>query len=315
MKKALITGVSGQDGSYLTEFLIEKGYEVHGTTRIKGERKDSWKLDIPEKLILHEGDIRDCVFFSGLLKSIKPDEIYHLAGQKQSQDIEKDFASFSLNIGVTQCLLRFVKDFSPSCRLFFAASSEMFGNPDTSPQNEETPFHPISPYAISKTTGYFILKMYREAFHIFVCTGILFNHESPRRGQEFVTRKISSAVAGIKKGVIKKLELENLSAQRDWGFAGDYVRAMWLMLQQEKAGDFVIGTGEVHTVGEFAEEAFAVAGLNAENYIVKKGKSERIFDLQALRADITKAKKILKWEPKVSFKKLVHMMVESDLSP
>lgn len=315
MKKAFITGITGQDGSYLAEFLLEKGYEVHGTVRNAINNKNSRRNieHLLQNLVLHQIKITDQDALGSLLQKIKPDEIYHLAGQKQSHDFEKDFTSIPLNIDVVHYILLNMKEFFPLSRFFFAGSSEMYGQPSNSFQNEDGLFRPLSPYGISKVSGYLVARMYREIFGLFACTGILFNHESPRRGIEFVTRKISKTVAEIACGEAKELVLGDLSAERDWGYAGDYVEAMWLMLQQEKAEDFVVGTGKLHSVGEFARKAFTVAGLDGEEYLKSEKTGIRSFDPRALRADMEKAKKILGWAPKTSFDELVSMMVKSDI--
>jgi GDPmannose 4,6-dehydratase len=319
MKKALITGVTGQDGSYLTELLLEKGYKVHGLARPLGPEVSKTNYPninhlFPKKnFILHHGDLMDYPTIQRLFQEIKPDEVYHLAGQKQSQKFEDDFGSFALNINVTQFFLSAIKNLKPRCRFYLAGSSEMFGRALISPQDESTLFNPVSPYAISKVAAFHLIKTYREFYNIFACTGILYNHESPRRDFKFVSRKITSTAAKIKLGLEKELRLGDLDAKRDWGFAGDYVEAMWMMLQSEKADDYVIGTGETHTVREFVEIVFDYLGLNWRKFVVIDKKFLRQPEIAEIRANPAKIKKALNWAPKVKFSNLVRMMVDADL--
>ena len=317
-KKALITGITGQDGSYLAEFLLEKGYEVHGIVRrvaIEDSEHRLWRIKhILDKIILHPASMESYASIFNVVDKLKPDECYHLAAQSfVSYSFEDEFSTINTNINGTHYVLSAIKEKAPDCRLYFAGSSEMFGLVKETPQNENTPFHPRSPYGISKVAGFDLTRNYREAYHLFACSGILFNHESPRRGYEFVTRKISNVAAQIKLGLAKELRLGNLEAKRDWGYAGDYVRAMWLMLQQEKPDDYVIATGEAHSVKEFAELAFRHAGLDSEDYLRVDETFYRPAEVQLLMGDYSKAKKILGWKPTVSFKGLIEMMVDSDL--
>jgi GDPmannose 4,6-dehydratase len=317
-KKALITGITGQDGSYLAEFLLEKGYEVHGIVRrvaIEDPQHRLWRIrHILDKLILHPGSLESYASIFKIVEKIKPDECYHLAAQSfVSYSFEDEFSTINTNINGTHFVLSAIKEKAPKCKFYFAGSSEMFGLVKETPQNENTPFHPRSPYGISKVAGFDLTRNYREAYNLFACSGILFNHESPRRGYEFVTRKISNTVAEIKLGLSKKLTLGNLEAKRDWGFAGDYIKAMWLMLQQDNPDDYVIATGETHSVEEFAEMAFSHVGLNYQDYLSSDERFFRPAEVHLLRGDYSKGKKVLGWEPTVSFKELVQMMVDADL--
>ena len=318
MKKAVITGITGQDGSYLAELLIEKGYEVHGIVRrvaIEDSRHRMWRLrHILDKIKLHSASLESYPSLYKIISFVKPDELYHLAAQSfVSYSFEDEFSTLNSNINGTHYVLSAIKDACPECRLYFAASSEMFGNVEESPQTEKTPFHPRSSYGISKVAGFDLTRNYREAYNLFGSSRILFNHESPRRGFEFVTRKISHAAARIKKGLQKKLKLGNINAKRDWGHAQDYVKAMWLMIQQDNPGDYVIGTGIENSVKDFAKKAFKHVGLNYKDHIVIDKSLMRPADVNALLANYSKAKKILKWKPEVSFDDLVKCMVESDL--
>ena len=318
-KTALITGITGQDGSYLAELLLSKGYNVHGIIRrvaMEDETHRLWRIrKILNNITLHSGSLESYARIFNIILKIKPDEIYHLAAQSYvDYSFEDEFSTFNMNINGTHYMLSAVKEFAQSkAKFYFAASSEMFGKAKESPQNENTPFHPRSAYGVSKVTGYHLVKNYREAYKMHASNGILFNHESPRRGFEFVTRKISYAVARIKKGFQKKLKLGNIKSKRDWGHAKDYVNAMWLMLQQEKGDDYVVGTGKEHTVEYFAEKAFAHVGLNYKDYIIIDKKLIRPAEVDILLADYGKAKKILKWEPKTSFDDLVGSMVDHDM--
>ena len=318
-KTALITGITGQDGSYLAELLLSKGYKVHGIIRrvaLEDETHRLWRIrKISNEITLHSGSLESYARIFNIILKIKPNEIYHLGAQSYvDYSFEDEFSTFSMNINGTHYMLSAVKELMDSkVKFYFAASSEMFGKVKESPQNENTPFHPRSAYGVSKVTGFHLVKNYREAYKLHASNGILFNHESPRRGFEFVTRKISQGVARIKKGFEKKIKLGNIKSKRDWGHAKDYVNAMWLMLQQENGGDYVIGTGKQHTVEEFAQRAFAHVGLNYKDHVVIDKKFMRPAEVDTLLADYTKAKKILKWEPKIKFDDLVIAMVEHDL--
>ena len=318
MKKALITGISGQDGSYLAEFLLSKNYEVHGLVRrvaLEDETHRLWRLrNFKDKITLHSGSLESYASLVKIIEKIKPDEIYHLAAQSYvSYSFEDEFSTINTNVNGTHYVLSAVKEFSKKSKFYFAGSSEMFGKVEETPQNERTRFHPRSAYGISKVTGFELTRNYREAYGINACTGILFNHESPRRGFEFVTRKISHSVARIKHGLQKKISLGNIDSKRDWGHAKDYVEAMWLMLNQGNNKDFVIGTGEQHSVREFAEKAFNFVNLNYKDYIKIDQKLVRPAEVDTLLADYSGAKKELNWQPKISFENLVNEMVESDL--
>ncbi|MDD3083402.1 MAG: GDP-mannose 4,6-dehydratase [Candidatus ainarchaeum sp.] len=320
MKKAIITGVTGQDGSYLAELLLEKGYEVHGIMRrastFNTERVDHLYVDphLNSKFKLHFGDLSDPSSISSLIREVQPDEFYNLGAQSHVR-VSFDIPEYTSNVtglGVLRCLDA-IKQFSPHTKFYQASSSEMFGKVLETPQNENTPFYPRSPYGCSKVYGYWITKNYRESYDLYTSNGILFNHESPRRGETFVTRKITMAIARIKFGLQKKLYLGNLDAKRDWGHAKDYVEAMYLMLQQEKGDDFVVATGETHSVKEFLEEAFSYAKLNYQDYIEIDKKYFRPAEVELLLGDATKAKEKLGWEPKTKFKELVREMVDSDI--
>ena len=320
MKKvALITGITGQDGSYLSELLLSKGYEVHGIVRrvaLEDETHRLWRIrKISKNLNLHAGSLESYASLFNIITKIKPTEVYHLAAQSYvDYSFQDEFSTLNININGTHYLLSAVKEFATSkVKFYFAGSSEMFGKVKEVPQKENTPFNPRSSYGISKVTGFYMVKNYREAYKIHASSGILFNHESPRRGFEFVTRKITHAVAKIKKGSKEKLKLGNLKAKRDWGHAKDYVEAMWLMMQQEIPSDYVIGTGKEYSVEQFAQKAFSHAGLNYKDHIVIDDLLKRPTEVDSLLADFSKAKKLLKWEPKVSFDNLVKDMVESDI--
>jgi len=312
--RALITGITGQDGSYLADFLLGKGYEVYGMVRRSSTESFERINHIIDKVTLKQADLLDQLSLIELIKDSKPDEIYNLGAQSfvptswNQPVLTGEFTA----LGVTR-VLEAIRLVNPKIKFYQASSSEMFGKVRAVPQNESTPFHPRSPYGVAKAYGHFITVNYRESYDIFACSGILFNHESPRRGKEFVTRKITSEVAKIKLGKAKKLYLGNLEAKRDWGFAGDYVEAMWLMLQQAQADDFVIGTGETHSVKEFVEIAFDHVGLDYKKYVESKKEFFRPAEVDLLVADNTKAKKVLGWQPKVSFDELVKMMVDADL--
>ena len=302
----------------LLSFLLEKGYEVHGIVRrvaIEDSEHRLWRIKhILDKIILHPASMESYASIFNVVDKLKPDECYHLAAQSfVSYSFEDEFSTINTNINGTHYVLSAIKEKAPDCKLYFAGSSEMFGLVKETPQNENTPFHPRSPYGISKVAGFDLTRNYREAYNLFACSGILFNHESPRRGYEFVTRKISNAVAKIKLGLAKELRLGNLEAKRDWGYAGDYVKAMWLMLQQEEPDDYVIATGETHSVKEFAEVAFNHVGLDYRDYLRTDERFYRPAEVHLLKGDYSKGKKILGWEPTVSFKELIQMMVDADL--
>ncbi len=318
MKKALITGITGQDGSYLAEFLLERGYEVHGLVRrVALEDPDHrlWRIKhILDKVKLHSGSLESYASIFNIIEEVKPDECYHLAAQSfVSYSFEDEFSTMNTNIDGTLRVLSAIRRKAPQCKFYFAGSSEMFGLVKETPQNENTPFHPRSPYGISKVAGFYLIQNYREAYNLFACNGILFNHESPRRGFEFVTRKITSAVAEIKLGLRKELKLGNLDAKRDWGYAREYIKAMWLMLQQAEPEDYVIATGETHSVRDFLEIAFGYVGLDWQEYVVVDEKLYRPAEIYLLKGDFKKAKSKLGWEPTVNFKDLVKMMVDEDL--
>ncbi|MBI2508166.1 GDP-mannose 4,6-dehydratase [Candidatus Woesearchaeota archaeon] len=343
MKKALITGITGQDGSYLAEFLLKKEYEVHGIVRRTALEDPEQRLrrinHINDRIILHSGSIENYASILDIFDKVKPDECYHLAAQSfVKESFEDAHSTFNININGVLHILSAIKQKHPNCKLYFAGSSEMFGKVQEVPQIENTKFYPRSPYGVSKVTGFDLTRNYRESYNLFACSGIAFNHESPRRGFEFVTRKISSTIAKIKQGKTNILVLGNLDAKRDWGFAGDYVEAMWLMLQQEKPDDFVISTGENHSVKEFIDLAFKHAGIKYElidlhnlsekvadkkiewfkkqknkAFVVQHPKFYRPAEVHELLGDSSKARKILKWKPKVSFNELVKMMVDNDI--
>jgi GDPmannose 4,6-dehydratase len=320
MKKALITGITGQDGSYLAEFLLAKGYEVHGlirrastfnTNRIDHIYKDPHIRGV--KLHLHYGDLSDSSQLTNLIYNIKPDEIYHLGAQSHVR-VSFDMPEYTGDItglGTTR-ILEAVRRSGIKCKFYQASSSEMYGDAPA-PQNEDTPFRARSPYAAAKIYGYWMVRNYREGYNLFACNGILFNHESPRRGETFVTRKITRSLARIVAGKDKKLYLGNLEAKRDWGYAPDYVEAMWMMLQQERAEDYVIGTGETHSVKEFLEEVFNYAGLDWKKYVEIDSRYFRPTEVELLLADSSKARRELGWSPRITFKELVMIMVDSDL--
>lgn len=339
MKRALITGITGQDGSYLTEFLLNKGYEVHGIIRRSSSfntKRIDYLFEDPKignkKLFLHHGDLTDSSNLNRLIEKVKPDEIYNLGAQshvKVSFEVP-EYTAETDGIGTLR-IIDAIKESGLKCKFYQASTSELFGGlPGTAPQSEKTPFYPRSPYSAAKLYAYWITVNYREGYDLFACNGVLFNHESPRRGETFVTRKITRAVASIVAGKQEKLSLGNLDAKRDWGFAGDYVEAMWLILQQDKPQDYVIATGETHTVREFVELAFKEVGIEIEwrgKGVDEKGYDKatgklmvdvnpqyfRPTEVELLWGDPTKAEKELGWERKVSFRGLIHMMVQSDM--
>ena len=316
-KKALITGITGQDGSFLAEHLLSLGYEVHGIVRrvaLEDPTHHLWRiLPIADRLNFHSGTLESFPALYKILREVQPDECYHLAAQSfVSISFEDEFSTMQTNINGTHYLLAAIKDTSPECRFYFAGSSEMFGKVEETPQRETTRFHPRSVYGITKVAGFELTRNYREAYDLFTCTGILFNHESPRRGYEFVTRKISSTAASIKLGLEKELRLGNIDAKRDWGFSGEYVRMMHSMLQQDNPDDYVIGTGETHSVREFMQIVFEELKLNYEDYLVIDPRFYRPAEVEILVADSSKAREKLGWKPKVTFEELALSMVKSD---
>ncbi len=334
MRKAIITGISGQDGLLLTELLLKKGYEVHGLIRRNssmtvGNLKYLSAQDM-EKVVIHYGDLTDAGFLAKLLKEERPEELYHLAAQSfVGYSFQNPSSTYDVNIAGTLNIANAIKEYSTDTRLYFAASSEMFGQPEVVPQNEETPFRPRSPYAVSKLAGYWTCKNYRDAYGLFISNGILFNHESEFRGPEFVTRKISKGVSRIVKGDKNPIELGNLSARKDWGYARDYVEGMWMMLNYKYGDDFVLGTGKIHTVREFAETAFESVGIHInwkgsglnevglsdrDEVLVRVNKDLfRPLEADNYQADYSKAMEKMGWKPKIDFKKLVKIMVDYDL--
>jgi GDPmannose 4,6-dehydratase len=315
MKKALITGITGQDGAYLAKFLVGKGYKVYGGYR-RSSTRNFWRLhhlDVKKDIELIPLDLLDQTSIMDAIKKTEPDEIYNLAAQSfVGASFEQAIATGEIvALGVTR-ILDSIRILNPKIKFYQASTSEMFGNA-TPPQNENTPFEPASPYAAAKLYGHWVTKNYREGYNLFACTGILFNHESPVRGIEFVTKKITDAVARISLGYTDYVALGNLEAKRDWGFAGDYVEAMWAMLQQDKPDDYVIATGESHSIKEFCEEAFSLVGLDYKKYVRVDNQFMRPVDVKFLLGDPSKAKKVLGWQPKTDFKGLVKMMVEADI--
>ncbi|WP_270406851.1 GDP-mannose 4,6-dehydratase [Paenibacillus timonensis] len=313
-KSALVTGITGQDGSYLAELLLEKGYKVYGLRRRTSTPMMDNVEHIKNEIEFIEGDLLDQGSLVNAIQISNPDEVYNLAAQSfvgTSWD-QPSLTGQITGIGVTN-LLEAVRSKKPEARFYQASSSEMFGKVVETPQKETTPFYPRSPYGVAKVYGHWITVNYRESYDLYACSGILFNHESPRRGIEFVTRKVTTAAARIKLGLQNELRMGNLDAKRDWGFAGDYVKAMWLMLQQDKPEDFVISTGETHTVQELVEIAFGHVGLNWRDYVVIDSKFVRPAEVDLLLGDCSKAKEKLGWELEVGFEDLVKMMVESDL--
>ncbi len=319
-KKALITGITGQDGSYLAELLLAKGYTVHGiirrsssfnTSRIEHLYRDPHHPDT--RLFLHYGDLVDGTGLREILTRVQPDEVYNLGAQSHVR-VSFDQPVYTVQIGAlgTMNLLEAIRDTGQPVRFYQASSSEMYGKVVETPQTEHTPFYPRSPYACGKAYSFWQTVNYRESYGMFCCNGILFNHESPRRGETFVTRKITRAATRIKEGLQQKLFLGNLDAKRDWGFAGDYVEAMWLMLQQDKADDYVVATGETHSVGEFLDEVFGLLELDWHKYVEIDPRYFRPAEVDLLLGDSTKARRVLKWEPRVTFKTLARMMTEAD---
>ena len=314
-RKAFITGITGQDGSYLAELLLAKGYDVHGLVR-RSSSFNTWRIDhVRDQLHLHYGDLVDQNSLVRTLESVGPDEIYNLAAQSHVK-VSFEMPEYTGNVTALGVLrvLDAVRELELPARVYQAGSSEMFGLVAETPQRETTPFHPRSPYGAAKVFGHWIAVNYREGYGMHVSNGILFNHESPRRGENFVTRKITMGVAAIKRGQSHELRLGNLDAKRDWGFAGDYVEAMWRMLQQDQADDYVIATGSTHSVREFCEEAFGHAGLDWRKHVVVDPKYFRPAEVDLLLGDPTRARSALGWTPKVDFQSLVRLMVEADLA-
>jgi GDPmannose 4,6-dehydratase len=313
-KTALITGITGQDGSYLAEFLLEQGYRVVGMTRRSSTDVHERIQHIVDDVTIVSGDLLDQSSMSSIVAEVRPSEIYNLAAQSfvPTSWTQPVLTGEFTALGVTR-VLEAIRSVDPSIRFYQASSSEMFGKVQDVPQKESTPFYPRSPYGVAKVYGHWITVNYRESYELHASSGILFNHESPRRGKEFVTRKITDAVARIKLGLQKELRLGNLDAQRDWGFAGDYVRAMWLMLQQPRADDYVIATGRTHAVRDFVRLAFEAAELNWEDYVVIDPRYYRPAEVDLLVGDASKAYRVLGWEPEVSFERLVEQMVLADL--
>jgi GDPmannose 4,6-dehydratase len=312
--RALITGITGQDGSYLAEFLLEKGYEVHGTVRRPSDAKFERIAHIRDRVTVHQGDVLDQAAITSMIIKVEPHEVYNLAAHSfvpSSWSQPLLTAEFTA-LGVTK-MLEAIRHSSPKTRFYQASSSEMFGRVRETPQTEDTPLYPRSPYGVAKAYGHFLTMSYRESFGLFASSGILYNHESPRRGLEFVTRKVTDGVARIRLGIADKLKLGNLDARRDWGFAGDYVEAMWRMLQRNVARDYVVASGETHTVRELCQIAFARADLDWEKHVVVDPAFVRPTEIDLLVGDPSRARKDLGWEPKVTFKRLIEMMVDADL--
>jgi GDPmannose 4,6-dehydratase len=314
MRTALITGITGQDGSYLAELLLAKGYRVVGVVRRSSTTPYERIAHLVDKIELASADLLDQTSLTDVMDACKPDEIYNLAAQSfvAASWTQPVLTGEFTAIGVTR-MLEAMKKAAPKARFYQASSSEMFGKVFESPQTESTPFYPRSPYGVAKVYGHWITVNYRESFNLYAVSGILFNHESPRRGLEFVTRKVTDAAARIKLGRAKEVRLGNLESRRDWGFAGDYVDAMWRMLQQEEPGDYVIGTGETYSVRDLCQHAFAHVGLDYKDYVVQDKSFFRPAEVDLLISDPSRAKKVLGWEPRVTFKELVEMMVDADL--
>jgi GDPmannose 4,6-dehydratase len=316
MRRALITGITGQDGSYLAEFLLDKGYEVHGVVRRSSTENFERIAHLRERVRLHQGDLLDQLSIIEVLKEVAPHEVYNLAAMSFVPTSWKQpvLTGEYTALGVTR-VLEAIRLLDPKgIRFYQASSSEMYGRVREVPQTESTPFHPRSPYGVAKAYGHYLTVNYRESYGMFACSGILFNHESPRRGLEFVTRKVTDGAARIKLGLAKELRLGNLDAKRDWGFAGDYVRAMWLMVQQDAADDYVIATGRTHSVEELVTAAFECVGLDWRKYVVQDPAFMRPAEVDLLIGDASKARRVLGWEPEVDFDRLVKMMVQADLA-
>jgi len=315
MPKALITGITGQDGSYLAELLLEKGYDVHGLVR-RVSTFNTQRIDhIRERISLHYGDLVDSSSLRQVVEKVEPDEVYHLAAQSHVR-VSFDQPEYTTDVTATGTLrlLEALRLSSPKAKFYQASSSELYGKVEEIPQTETTRFHPRSPYAVAKAYAFYITQNYREAYGMFACNGILFNHESPRRGENFVTRKITRAVGRIAAGTQKKVALGNLDAKRDWGFAGDYVVAMWRMMQEPTSDDYVVATGETHSVTEFLELAFARAGLDWKEHVETDPRHMRPSEVDLLLGDPRRARERFGWEPKVTFKGLVEMMVDADIA-
>jgi GDPmannose 4,6-dehydratase len=314
-RRALITGITGQDGSYLTEFLLAQGYEVHGMVRRSSTEKFDRINHLRSKITLHQADLLDQLSIVNLIRDVRPHEVYNLAAQSfvPTSWLQPLLTGDFTALGVTR-MLEAVRLVDPAIRFYQASSSEMFGAVREEPQNEHTPFWPRSPYGVAKVYGHWITVNYRESYNLFACSGILFNHESPRRGTEFVTRKVTDGVARVKLGLEKKLRLGNLDAMRDWGFSGDYVRAMWMMLQQEVPDDYVVATGKKHSVRQLVELAFGHVGLNWQDYVEVDPQYLRPAEVNTLCGDSSKARRVLGWRPEVTFEQLVAMMVDADLA-
>jgi GDPmannose 4,6-dehydratase len=315
VKKALITGITGQDGSYLAELLLSKKYRVYGVVRRTSTVTTERIAHLSGKVELLSGDLADQTSVDDIVRSVKPDEVYNLAAQSFVPTSWKQplLTADVTGVGVLR-MLEAVRKYAPEARFYQASSSEMFGKVRETPQSEKTPFHPRSPYGVAKVYGHYITVNYRESYKLFACSGICFNHESPRRGEEFVTRKISLGVAKIKLGLERELRMGNLDAKRDWGFAGDYVRAMWMMLQHDRADDYVIATGETHSVREFIAEAFAHVGLNWKKHVIVDKRFLRPAEVDLLIGDRRKLTRALGWKPDVDFRSLVRMMVDADIT-
>ena len=313
-KRALITGITGQDGSYLAELLLDKGYQVHGIVRRSSLERFDRIEHILDRLQLLQGDLTDQSSLDEAVRRVQPDEVYNLAAQSfvPTSWNQPVLTGDVTGLGVTR-MLEAIRKSKPDAKFYQASSSEMFGKVRETPQNERTPFYPRSPYGVSKVYGHMITVNYRESYGLFACSGMLFNHESPRRGLEFVTRKITYEVAKIKLGLAKVLKLGNLAAKRDWGFTGDYVDAMWRMLQQDQPDDYVVATGISHTVQDIVDVAFAVVGLPSNDYVVVDSGLLRPVDVDVLVGDASKARRVLGWAPRVSFEALIEMMVRADL--
>ena len=319
MPRALITGITGQDGSYLAEFLLEKGYEVHGIVRrvaLEDPAHRMWRIkDLVNDIQLHAGSLESFPSIYRTIVNVKPDECYHLAAQSfVSYSFEDEFSTLNTNINGTHFLLSALRDARPECRFYFAGSSEMFGKVHEVPQNENTAFHPRSSYGISKVAGFDLTRSYRESYGMFASSGILFNHESPRRGFEFVTRKITYNAARIAIGLATELRLGNLEARRDWGHAAEYVPAMWMMLQQKDPDDFVVATGETHSVREFCETAFNCFGKDYRDFVVVDDRFFRPAEVEVLMGDSSKARRVLGWKPLRGFKEIVEEMAKADIA-
>ena len=318
-RKALITGITGQDGSYLAELLLEKGYEVHAIVRRAALEDPEHRLSrvkhLADDLKFHSASMESYPSLFRVVQSIRPDEFYHLAAQSfVSYSFEDEFSTLNANINGTHYALSATRECAPACRFYFAASSEMFGKVRQVPQTEDTPFHPRSAYGISKVAGFELTRNYREAYNLHATSGILYNHESPRRGFEFVTRKITSRAVMIKLGLADELLLGNLDAKRDWGHAKEYVRAMWLMVQQETPDDYVIATGRTHSVREFCQYAFGSLGLDYEQYVKVDPRFFRPAEVEVLQGDAAKARRVLGWEPTIELAEIVREMVAADLA-